>query len=205
MTAAERAALLLLADSQLLFRPASLPMVREHFGQRVVRAAYVGASNEHQPEFYQLACAALESLLGRVIPCTFIRSPADIDESLPDLLILAGGNVSLGWAFLQQPAVATWLARIQQNPAALVIGVSAGAIQLARGCDPDRDNPVAQSFLDWFPHFVAVHEEQQQWPSRKVWQAGGQQGDFVALPFGGGLWIKGNHYQSVGVGPQLSR
>ena len=198
-----RAALLLLADSQLLFRPERLPQVAKHFAGRVVQAAYVGASNGNQPAFYELACAALETLLGQPVPCTFVRTAGDLPEQPVNLLVLAGGSVSLGWAFLQQPALRSWLDGILNDPQALAIGVSAGAIHLARGCDPEQcdpeqPGPLAQSYLDAFPHFIAVHEEQQHWPSRQVWQAGGCAGEFVAIPLGGGLWCQGETRQAMG-------
>lgn len=197
-----QAALLLLADTQLLFRPQLMPGVAQHVAQsvkgRAVQAAYVGAANGNQPAFHELAGAALESLLGCSVDCRFICSPHDIASAIPDVLLLAGGSVARGWEFLQQPAVLLWLNRIACDSAALMIGVSAGAIHLARGCDPEQPQPVARRFLDCYPHFIAVHEEQQGWPSRRVWQAGGMQGDFVGIVLGGGLWIQAGRTTAVG-------
>ena len=197
-----QAALLLLADSQLLFRPQRLPQLARHFVGDMPNAAYIGASNGHQPEFHQLACAALETLFGQPLPCAFIRSAADIPAQPVNLLILAGGSVQWGWEFLLQPPILAWVNRILQDSSAVVIGVSAGAIHLARGCDPEQPQPVAQTYLDCFPHFIAVHEEQQGWPSRHIWQAGGCAGEFIPIPLGGGLWIQGRERVPVGSSSQ---
>lgn len=193
-----RAALLLLADSQLLFRPSAVPQAARHLAGRPLQAAYVGAANGNQVEFFELACAGLASLLGCEVPCRHIITADDVSGPLPSVVILAGGSVSAGWDFIHQPVVRHWLQRIGDNPNALVVGVSAGAIHLGRGCDPEQMNPRAQPYLDWLPCFVTVHEEQQGWPSRQVWQAGGQQGDFLGIPFGGGLWMQGDRWESVG-------
>lgn len=193
-----RAALLLLADSQLLFRPAAVPQAVRHLAGRPLQAAYVGAANGNQAEFYELACAGAASLLGRTVPCRPITSVDDTSGLLPSVVILSGGNVSMGWDFIRQPAMQHWLQCISNNPYALVIGVSAGAIHLGRGCDPEQVNPQAQLYLDWLPHFVAVHEEQQDWPSRQVWLAAGRHGNFLGIPFGGGLWVQGDRWESVG-------
>lgn len=193
-----QAALLLLADSQLLFRPDKVPQAAQHFSGRNLRVAYIGAANDHQREFFDLACAALQTLFGQPVPCDFVRAAEDIPAQPVNLLMLAGGNVSRGWEFLQQPAVRAWVSGVLESPAALVIGVSAGAIHLARGCDPELPQPVAQMYLNAFPHFIAVHEEQQGWPSRQVWQNGGGQGDFVPIALGGGLWIQGEDRIALG-------
>lgn len=193
-----QAALLLLADSQLLFRPQALSPLIQHFAGRSPRAAYVGAANGHQPEFYELACAALEALFGRPVPCAFVRGAMDISRQPVDLLILAGGSVSRGWEFLQQPDVQLWVNNILAQEPAAAIGVSAGAIHLGRGCDPEQPSPVAQSYLDAFPHFIAVHEEQQAWPSRAVWRADGSAGEFIPIPFGGGLWVQNGKRTTLG-------
>lgn len=193
-----QAALLLLADSQLLFRPERLPQVAQHFAGRTVQAAYVGAANGDQREFLELACAALETQFARPVPCAFVRAAEQIPPQPVNLLLLGGGSVSLGWEFLRQPALRAWVSGVLENPDALVIGVSAGAIHLGRGCDPESPHPVAQAYLDAFPHFIAVHEEQQGWPSRQVWLVGGTQGEFVPIALGGGLWVQGEHRVALG-------
>ena len=193
-----QAALLLLADSQLLFQPLQLPQLRRHFAGRAVHAAYVGAANGHQQAFFELACAALESQFEQAVVCDFIREGRDVVQCRPNLVILAGGSVEAGWQFLQQPDVQQWLTPIYQDAGALFVGVSAGAIHLAQGCDPEHPKPVPRHFLNWYPHFVAVHEEQQGWPSREIWEQGGSQGHFVGIPLGGGLWVQAGKVERLG-------
>lgn len=204
----DTSALLLLADSQLLFRPQLSPQVQQFFAARppgvVLRAAYIGASNGHQAEFFQLACAGLEALLARPLTCEFIRTEHDIPALPVDLVLLAGGSVSTGWEFLQRPALRQWLEQCRLRPGTLIIGVSAGAIQLARGCDPEQPAPQGQTFLDWLPLFIAVHEEAQGWPSRQIWQRDAPQLDFAGIPFGGGLWCEGERCEGERSKGQLS-
>ena len=90
-----------------------------------------------------------------------------------------------------------WLQRCHELPCSLMIGVSAGAIHLANGIDPDRPELGCQPFLNWFPHCIAVHEEHQGWPSL-VKQRG------LGIPLGGGVWVEqaaGLQIQDVGAVP----
>ena len=198
------AALLLLADSQLLFRPEQLPWIAEHFAGRYPRAAYIGAANGNRPAYFDLACAGLDALVGQSVPAIFIRDESDLPAFPVDILILAGGSVVAGWQFLQREPVKAWLETMRTQPGGLVIGVSAGAIHMARGCDPESPVPSAQAYLDWFPHFIAVHEEDRGWPSQQVWQNGGNAGEFFGIPLGGGLWVVRRQSTPVGsAGPHV--
>ncbi|HVK99562.1 MAG TPA: hypothetical protein VM553_07120 [Dongiaceae bacterium] len=203
-------ALLLLADSQLLFRPAQLPQLLQRARPR--SAAYIGAANGHQPEFFELAQAALATLYGTLygqpVPCHFIRNQHELPAQPSDLVIMAGGSVTAGWEFLQQPWLQRWLNACRAEADAVFIGVSAGAIHLASGCDPERPSPRAQTYLGWAPLFIAAHEETQQWPSRQCWQTARQAPDstgqdftrlaFAGLPMGAGLWWEAGIGQSMG-------
>ncbi len=197
------AALLLLADSQLLFRPEQLPQLVQRFASRPagsVTAAYIGAANGHQPEFFALACSALETLLGTAVPCHCIRSVQDLPPQPVEVLVLAGGSVQAGWEFLRQPAVHDWLQRCHAQTGAVIIGVSAGAIHLASGYDPEMSPPQPQTCLGWAPLFVAAHEERDGWPSQRIWQAGDLALDFCGLLLGGGVWIEQGVQLPVGKG-----
>lgn len=190
------AALLLLADSQLLFRsdkaPALHNIIRERFvsvpGAGYPDAAYIGAANHNDPAFYELACQGLSVMLGRPCNTRFIRCEADLPDAPCQLVILAGGNVSTGWAFLRKPRVTAWLEGCRQQDNSLIIGVSAGAIHMARGCDPDVQASRCQIFLDWLPAQVAVHEEQHNWPSLQ--QPVQDVAPAFAIPMAGGLWVE---------------
>jgi cyanophycinase len=210
-------ALLLLADSQLLFRPDQLPQLLRHCtGQerstsQPLSAAYIGAANGNRPEFFDLACSALATLFGQPVPCHFIQSESDIPPKPCALVILAGGSVETGWAFLQQQPVRDWLEACRSEADAVFIGVSAGAIHLASGCDPEQPSPCAQTYLGWAPLFVAVHEEGENWPTLQVWREAASSQAFSSLPFaglpmGGGLWVENDNGKTVGKpGLRLSR
>lgn len=201
--------LLLLADSQLLFRPDQLPQLLRHCsGQerstaKPLSAAYIGAANGNRPEFYDLARSALATLFGQPVPCHFIQSESDIPPGPCALVILAGGRVETGWAFLQQQPVRDWLETCRSEADAVFIGVSAGAIHLASGCDPEQPSPRAQTYLGWAPLFVAVHEEGENWPTARIWreakslQASGIL-TFAGVPMGGGLWLDDGGCEPVG-------
>lgn len=200
----DSAALLLLADSQLLFRPDQLPQLVQRFAGRnsgnEITTAYIGAANGNQPEFFELACSALETLFGKTLPCHFIRTAQDLLPQPVDVLILAGGSVRAGWEFLQQPRIKHWLEACYRQADAVIIGVSAGAIHLGGGCDPEMPLPQAQTCLGWAPVFVAAHEEKAGWPSQAIWQAGDVAVDFCGLPLGGGCWIERGRTMPVGKG-----
>ena len=156
-------ACLLLADSRILVTPQKAVRINQRLRNRFtkpVKAAYVGAANADDPAFYELARQSLDDLFS--VPCKtlHVKNSANLPEV--DVVLLAGGNVSLGWQWLQQTEVLHWLQRCRAQPNSLFIGVSAGAIHLARGCDPEQTQPFIRPYLDWLPMIVAVHEEQQE-------------------------------------------
>lgn len=186
-------ALLLLADSQLLFRAASAPALHSRIRNRFdapVEAAYLGAANGNDPSFYDFACQAINTLLGRKCNTRFICQEKELPSEASPLVVLAGGSVSQGWDFIGRPAVVEWLQRCHQLQDSLMIGVSAGAIHMARGVDPEQPEQGSQHYLNWLPLDVAVHEEQQGWPSLVNKQA-------LGIPMGGGVWVE-PEMQSVG-------
>lgn len=179
-------ALLLLADSQLLFRAASAPALHSRIRNRFdapVDAAYIGAANGNDASFYDFACQAIDTLLGRKCNTRFICHERELPAEPSPLVVLAGGSVARGWEFIGKPAVVDWLQRCHQLPGSLIIGVSAGAIHLARGVDPEHPQAGSRHYLNWLPLDVAVHEERQGWPSLVAQPA-------LAIPMGGGVWLE---------------
>lgn len=93
----------LYADSQLLFlKDGEVPYldrVRRQLEGESPRAAYVGASNDDRPEFYQLFVSAMETI--GVTDCRMIPSapsPEDLEYfDSADLILLAGGDVERGF------------------------------------------------------------------------------------------------------------
>jgi len=180
-------ALLLLADSQLFFREQSAPQLHSLMRQRfpaAVDAAYIGAANGNEAAYYELACQALDTLTGRKNNIAFVADLADLPSEPCSLVILAGGSVGLGWEFISKPPVWDWLHRCHHSPDSLMIGVSAGALHMAGGLDPERPGQGRQTFLGWLPFDIAVHEEHQSWPSLIRPPA-------LGIPMGGGIWVEG--------------
>jgi peptidase E len=129
--------LLLLADSQMLFWKEH----DERFLARMVRsasvfphhakAAYLGASNGDAPEFFELFQAAFADLgfarcmHGHAEPSAAER--AFLAEA--DVISLAGGDAVVGSRVLEA-AQLTGMLRARWSSGALLVGVSAGAMQL---------------------------------------------------------------------------
>lgn len=185
-------ALLLLADSQLLFRKDKAPgfhrMMQTRFADPV-EMAYVGAANDNDPVFYELAREGVNSLLGRDCRSCFVHHESELPPPCP-LVVLAGGNVAQGWQMIGQVSVRDWLMRCRDLADSVVMGISAGAIHLASGVDPEQPEKGVQTFLDWFPYRVAVHEENEGWPS-----LGGGEGVGIAL--GEGIWADGVEHRTL--------
>ncbi|HEX9735806.1 MAG TPA: Type 1 glutamine amidotransferase-like domain-containing protein [Thermoanaerobaculia bacterium] len=157
----------LFADSQLLFwrdedRP-WLERVRREVDAARPKAAYVGASNGDQPEFYDLFRGAMESV--GVTDCRMIPTePSEEDVEYfgrADLVMLAGGEVRRGWrAFkkngLRQKVIERYYA------GAVLMGVSAGAVQLGLyGFHQDEESGKLKVFETFklVPALIDVHDE----------------------------------------------
>ncbi|MEE2732425.1 MAG: hypothetical protein VYA55_16515 [Pseudomonadota bacterium] len=196
-------ALLLLADSQLLFRGDTAAQLQQWISARFphgLEAAYLGAANGDDPVFFELACGGINRMLRRPCQTHWVRDP----NALPPpcaLVLLAGGSVAQGWHLISQPRVGAWLQRCRNLGGSLVIGISAGAIHLANGVDPEQPELGSQSFLDWLPYHVAVHEESLGWPSL-VAEPG------IGIPLGSGAWIEPGdpeHIYTLGQAPLVRR
>ena len=174
------------------------------------RAAYLGASNGDQPEFYGIFESAMDLAgirLRRMIPAQ--PSPADrawLDDA--NLILLAGGDVAQGWrAFTSNGLDAAIIRRRQAG--ALLVGISAGAIQLGLGlwqegaiqttaypddwpADPARDLQAEGRLLATFgfsQHLLAAHDEERDWRLlRRGVRALEGAATGYGLPRGGGLF-----------------
>ncbi len=206
--------MVLLADSRPLFSTtragALAPALAAMLEAGTPRAAYLGASNGDLPDFYQIFESAMDLAgirLRRMIPAQ--PSPADrawLGDA--DLILLAGGDVARGWHAFVNSGLDT--AIIQRHRAgALLVGVSAGAIQLGLGLwqaagnrsieypsdwptDPARELQVDGSLLTTFGfshHLLAAHDEERNWSElrRGVPALGGTVAGY-GLPSGGGLF-----------------
>jgi cyanophycinase len=163
--------LYLLADSQLLFwkqreRPLLEVALDGLAGEARINAAYIGASNGDRPEFYEIFEAATDAI--------GITNRRMIDSSFgPDdrsflagahLIVLAGGDVRLGWTTFQRTGMKdVILGRYTQG--AILVGVSAGAVQLGRYGIVETPES-ATELLDVFnlvPAVVDTHDERADW------------------------------------------
>lgn len=184
--------LFLLADSQLLFRDDAdgrfVRRLAQLAGGGAFRAAYLGASNGDQPEYFQLFEAAMAGLEAecRMIPAVpssgdmaFLRSAG--------LVLLAGGDVQRGWTAFERSGVREAVAQRHQEGAVLV-GVSAGAVQLGMAGWPE--GRTAELFATWglVPFLVGAHAEEDEWAELRaaVLAHDGQAVGF-GIPRGGGL------------------
>ena len=98
----------LLADSQPLFwrnkGTRFLSGVRDYVEAETPKAAYIGASNGDNPEFYSIFRAAMEQV--HITECRMIPSaPSQDDRSFlltADIVLLSGGDVELGWNVMKE-------------------------------------------------------------------------------------------------------
>jgi peptidase E len=188
--------LYLLADSQLLFWKEEehffIERIRGEIDSEEPKAAYLGASNGDNPEYYSLFEAAMEPIgvsQRRMIP----SRPSSEDLAFlqsADLVLLAGGDVGLGWKTFEQNGVKELIAR-RRYDGAIFVGVSAGAVQLGLGAfiDPPAESS-AMKKLEMFqfaPFYVGAHEEQDKWWNLQLLVNASQPDTRgIGIPTGGG-------------------
>lgn len=157
--------LLLLADSRPLYRPSRgvpvLERVRARIPKRSLKAAYLGASNGDEPAFFEIFRGAMEKVPG--CASRMIHAEHDEDEAAwlaeSDLIFLAGGDPVLGWRAMERTGRLELL-RSRHEAGALLIGLSAGAMQLGVAIHtPEGTLPT----LGLAPYLVHVHDEARRW------------------------------------------
>lgn len=147
----------LMADSRLLFQQQKdgsyyLASIRNELESKDPIAAYIGASNGDQPEFYDLFVAGMNNIgIGRChhITASFGDHEKEALEAA-ELILLAGGEVKKGWDILVKTGIKDIILR-KYMEGALLMGISAGAIQLT----PEG--------LGIFPFLLGAHEEEEDW------------------------------------------
>ena len=184
--------LYLLADSQLLFIGSKgdtlAERIRTDLHASSPRAAYVGASNGDQPEFYSLFLGAMESM--EISNCRMVPSqPSREDISFlenADLVVLSGGNVEQGWHVFEQNGLKELLPR-KRFDGAVLIGVSAGAVQLGLGCLSNAPQPKQLDMFRFAPFYVGAHDEGNDWfDLRALVNLAQSDTRAIGLPAGGG-------------------
>lgn len=185
----------LFADSQLLFwsnrGTLFLDSIRELLLPTAPKAAYIGASNGDDPQFYSIFEAAMQNI--RIQDCRMIRSSLTSADELfmneADIILLAGGDVERGWrAFNQAGLTELIIKRYYQG--AVLIGVSAGAVQLGLFGLAQEEGSV-NKLIDTFklaPFIIGAHEEKQEWKSlREAIELVDGSAKGIGISTGGGL------------------
>ena len=190
--------LYLLADSQLLFWKRQDGLLLEAALDGLARdtplsAAYIGASNGDRPEYYEIFEAAMDAIGitdRRMIDSSFGPDDRAFLERAR-LIVLAGGDVRLGWdTFVETGMKDVILRRHAQG--AVLVGISAGAVQLGRyGIVETPESPVPE-LLDMFnlvPMVIDTHDERAEWGrlSRTIILQGAATG--LGIPSGGGVIV----------------
>jgi hypothetical protein len=185
----------LLADSQLLFwrddeghrfldRARTL-IDADDLG-RPARGAYLGASNGDAPEFYELFVAAMAEI--GIRDCLHIPAKPSAEDLAfldgADLILLAGGDVWLGWTAFETTGVKDKLTE-RYYAGAVLIGISAGAIQLGlKGWEEDEDGVF--DCLRLVPFVVDAHDEPAWTGLVKALPKAGEHARGFGIPSGGG-------------------
>jgi peptidase E len=185
--------IILLADSQLLFyREEGEPFLNRAVEAceegdigRPLKAAYLGASNGDAPEFYDLFVAAMGEVGvrdTRMIP----SDPQPEDRSFlesADLILLAGGDVERGWDVFERTGLKEAITS-RYYAGALLLGVSAGAVQLGlKGWNED------EKIFDTFrlvPFVIDVHDEPGWARLGQIVPRAGEHARGFGIPSGGG-------------------
>jgi cyanophycinase len=185
----------LLADSQLLFwndrGTPFLQTVKGFVGQPSPKAAYIGASNGDDPQFYSIFEAAMDTV--EIQDRRMIRSSFSPDDEsfvkAADIILLAGGDVEKGWNLFNEVGLKELLIR-KYYEGCLLLGVSAGAVQLGLFGLMEAEGSFNRLF-DTFklvPYIISAHEEREDWRRlRETIQLLDGEAKGIGIPSGGGM------------------
>ena len=157
-----------------------------------LRAAYIGASNGDRPEFYAIFEAATDAIGitdRRMIDSSFGPDHRAFLERA-QLIVLAGGDVRLGWNTFEKTGMKdVILGRYTQG--AVLVGISAGAVQLGRYGIVETPGSPGTELLDVFklvPAVIDTHDERAEWArlSRTIQLLKGA-ATGLGIPSGGGV------------------
>ena len=187
----------LLADSQLLFWRENgrllLERVLKERPRAQLKAAYIGASNGDNPDFYEIFVSAMEGV--GVFDCRMIPSAVTEADIVflnhADIILLAGGDVEAGWRVFLSNGLSDHIVKRYFEGASL-IGVSAGAVQLGL-CGLAADGSVIETFK-LVPFIIGAHEESDNWKTtRELLRSSGPGKTAIGLPTGGGAIYHQDH------------
>jgi cyanophycinase len=184
--------LYLLADSQLFFWKSGgdslAERIRADLDSGKPRAAYIGASNGDQPEFYALFEGAMESM--EISDCRLVPSQPSREDTAfledADLIVLSGGDVERGWQVFEQNGLKELLPRLRYD-GAILMGVSAGAVQLGLGHLSNAAQPKPFDMFRFAPFYIGAHDEGNDWfDLRALVNLSQSDARAIGLPAGGG-------------------
>lgn len=189
----------LLADSQPLFKIYQgqylLTEVLKSFSHDDLHAAYIGASNDDNPAYYEIFTSAIQPYgikESRMIRRTFTAQDQDFLKNA-QIILLAGGDVRKGWLWMEENGAAE-IIRERYVKGGILIGVSAGAIQLGicgYMAGPNGDVETYDT-LKLVPFIIDVHQDKSDW--RKLKKAlGNSNSQAFGLPFGSALAYHSEH------------
>ncbi len=193
----------LFADSQLLFLQtgphAVMPSIRQQLPASDVKAAYIGAANGDAPEYFALFQAAMAQIgihNCRAIPATLGETDADYVAQAA-LILLAGGDVARGWQAMQANGLDKLIPRCHAA-GALLIGISAGAVQLGRCGMHEHDGSLFPTF-GIVPYLIDAHDEKQGWQRlQNALQQAPERCQGIGIPSGAGVrWVDGQAPQAL--------
>ena len=180
----------LLADSQLLFWRENgqlfLERVVKDCSRDRLKAAYVGASNGDDPDFYAIFVSGMEG--AGVSDCAMISSAfSEADRAFlndAQIVLLAGGDVEAGWRVFLKNGLREHIVR-KHFEGATLIGISAGAVQLGLCCLGANDALIETFKL--VPYIIGAHEESNNWKTTsELLRLSGSTSTAIGLPAGGG-------------------
>lgn len=189
--------ILLLADSQLLFwRENGRLVIEKVVKARTpdgLKAAYVGASNGDNPDFYTIFVSAMEGL--GISNCRMIASSlSEADLAFlndADIILLAGGDVETGWQVFLNNGLSKHIVR-RYFEGITLIGISAGAVQLGLG-GLAADGSLIETFK-LVPFIIGAHEESNNWKTTtELLRLSPTDTRAIGLPTGGGAIYHPDH------------
>jgi peptidase E len=185
----------LFADSQLLFwrnkGDLFLNCIKESMNSAEPKAAYLGASNGDDPQFYSIFEAAMEGI--GIRNCRMILSSFSSDDKAfitdADIILLAGGDVEKGWNVFNEVGLKDLIIK-RYYEGALLIGISAGAMQLGL-FGLIQEEEAVNKLIDTaklVPFIISAHDESDEWRSlRETIQLLNGSADGIGIPSGAGL------------------
>ena len=183
----------LAADSRLLFWQAGdarpfLDAFLRASGAARPRAAYIGASNGDHPDYYAIFAAAMDQrdiAERRMIDSRFAAADRDF-LAAAQVILLAGGDVERGWRVFESTGIGAAV-RDAHRRGAVLVGISAGAVQLGLGMAADGPRGSVQRTFGLVPHFIAAHAEADSWAQLRRTVELGAPASGIGIPWGGGL------------------